>query len=439
MSGGSVHCVDRHSHYNKTRMVNEKFKSLFWSYFSPTEPNRAKCNVCYLEFSYAGGSTSNLARHLRTKHPEINLNSQSEYRYQESQAATIIITTQTSSDGECIATIEPFNIIPKEVVKEECLADNHTDYDDGDQRISSIEEVVKEEGLADNHVHLEDSDQRISSLEDQDQSQTENVRHLRKRSLCWSIFKKLDSGKVLCSYCNKVLALPNGNTSNLKRHVRLKHPGVHFSLQAEEIERRKTLRPITRPRFDRVSKSSISYFSVTEESQMPQDMLRLMEETREKLGFVPNVYQALSHRPNEMRAYVTYYETLMEERMGSHLTQSDKEMISIAVSAANKCTYFIIAHSAYFRLCSHNRILADQGVWWREEQGSVVEGRTRECGGGKNKGVWWREEQGSVVEGRTGECGGGKNKGVWWREEQRSVVEGRAREYGGGKNKGVAV
>ncbi|KAH9500268.1 hypothetical protein Btru_073584 [Bulinus truncatus] len=259
---------------------------------------------------------------MRTKHPEMNLNPQ--FDFQESQAATIIITTQTSNDGQCIATIEPFPVTTKKEIEDECETPIQLTFEDSHNKPAEAE------------------------------------RNLRKRSQCWTIFKKVDDGKVSCSYCGKILALPCGNTSNLKRHLRLKHPGVHISLQAEEMERKKASKPIPKPRFDRISKSSISYFSVSQDCEMPQDMLRLMEEAREKLGFVPNVYQALSHRPNEMRAYVTYYETLMDDRNGSHLTKGDKEMIFIAVSAFNKCTYFIIAHSAYFRIFTHNRILADQ-------------------------------------------------------------------------------
>ncbi|KAH9513934.1 hypothetical protein Btru_031785 [Bulinus truncatus] len=55
-----------------------------------------------------------------------------------------------------------------------------------------------------------------------------------------------------------------------------------------------------------------------------------------------------------------YYNGLMEDRLGSHLTRAEKEMILIAVSAFNKCKYFTVSHMAFFRLASHNKMLADQ-------------------------------------------------------------------------------
>ncbi|CAL1536077.1 unnamed protein product [Lymnaea stagnalis] len=111
---------------------------------------------------------------------------------------------------------------------------------------------------------------------------------------------------------------------------------------------------------DNSKKQQISRYPIPDSSHVPEDMQRLMEEAKEKAGFVPNVFQALSHRPKELRAFVNYYDTVMEDRAGGHLSKADKEMIIVAVSAYNKCRYCIIAHSALFRIYSKNRILADQ-------------------------------------------------------------------------------
>jgi len=48
-------------------------RSQIWMHFSPVvgKPNKAKCDTCGHEYSYSNGSTSNLALHIRTKHPSL--------------------------------------------------------------------------------------------------------------------------------------------------------------------------------------------------------------------------------------------------------------------------------------------------------------------------------------------------------------------------------
>ncbi|CAG5134767.1 unnamed protein product [Candidula unifasciata] len=104
----------------------------------------------------------------------------------------------------------------------------------------------------------------------------------------------------------------------------------------------------------------ISRFPIPDISEIPSDLREVIEEAQEKAGFTPNVFKTLSYRPNEMRAFVNYHNAVMENREGGNLTKADKEMIIVAVSAFNKCTYCIIAHSALCRIYSKNTILADQ-------------------------------------------------------------------------------
>ncbi|GFO37939.1 alkylhydroperoxidase ahpd core:uncharacterized peroxidase-related protein [Plakobranchus ocellatus] len=104
----------------------------------------------------------------------------------------------------------------------------------------------------------------------------------------------------------------------------------------------------------------ISRFPIPEVGTLPPDMQEVMKEAKEKAGFLPNVFKTLSHRPEEMRAFVHYYDVVMNGREDGHLTKADRELIIVAVSAFNKCRYCIIAHSALHRIFSKNRILADQ-------------------------------------------------------------------------------
>lgn len=138
------------------------------------------------------------------------------------------------------------------------------------------------------------------------------------------------------SYCSNLLRLRHMVFSKFKTVVRHASQGANSKNQ------------------------QISRYPIPNSSQVPEDLQRLMEEAKEKGGFIPNVFQALSHRPKDLRAFVNYYETVMEDRPGGHLSKADKEMIIVAVSAYNKCRYCIVAHSALFRIYSKNRILADQ-------------------------------------------------------------------------------
>lgn len=49
-------------------------RSNLWNFFDAVdkESKMAKCNVCYLKFSYKT-STSNLKKHMKNKHPLVTL------------------------------------------------------------------------------------------------------------------------------------------------------------------------------------------------------------------------------------------------------------------------------------------------------------------------------------------------------------------------------
>ncbi|XP_050546155.1 zinc finger BED domain-containing protein 6-like [Daktulosphaira vitifoliae] len=52
--------------------LNKK-RSNVWYHYSIILNNIAKCNICYDKISFSGGSTGNLLRHLKTKHPTVLL------------------------------------------------------------------------------------------------------------------------------------------------------------------------------------------------------------------------------------------------------------------------------------------------------------------------------------------------------------------------------
>jgi uncharacterized peroxidase-related enzyme len=84
----------------------------------------------------------------------------------------------------------------------------------------------------------------------------------------------------------------------------------------------------------------------------------MFEAVQAKTGFIPNVFLALAHRPDELRAFMAYHDALMERDSG--LTKAEREMIVVATSAANDCMYCVIAHGAILRIRAKNPLIADQ-------------------------------------------------------------------------------
>ena len=103
---------------------------------------------------------------------------------------------------------------------------------------------------------------------------------------------------------------------------------------------------------------SFSRYPVPELRDLEPDMRLMLDEIQEKTGFIPNVFMALAHRPDELRAFVAYHDALMKRDSG--LSKADREMIVIATSAENSCLYCIISHGAILRIYSKHPTLSDQ-------------------------------------------------------------------------------
>lgn len=101
-----------------------------------------------------------------------------------------------------------------------------------------------------------------------------------------------------------------------------------------------------------------SRFTLTELDDLPDDLRDRIGEIASKSGFVPNIFRALGHRPAELRAFLDYHDALMERTEG--LSKAERELVVVATSAANFCTYCIVAHGALLRIRSKDPQLADQ-------------------------------------------------------------------------------
>lgn len=102
----------------------------------------------------------------------------------------------------------------------------------------------------------------------------------------------------------------------------------------------------------------ISRYPVPALEDVPEDIRATMLKVQEKAGFVPNVFLALAHRPDEFRAFFAYHDALMLR--DSRLTKAEREMIVVATSGVNHCQYCVVAHGAILRIYAKNPLVADQ-------------------------------------------------------------------------------
>ena len=106
------------------------------------------------------------------------------------------------------------------------------------------------------------------------------------------------------------------------------------------------------------SKPRVSRYPVPALADLPDDIREQILAVQEKAGFVPNVFLAFAHRPDEFRAFFAYHDALMEKQSG--LTKAEREMIVVATSSANQCQYCVVAHGAILRIRAKDPFIADQ-------------------------------------------------------------------------------
>jgi uncharacterized peroxidase-related enzyme len=103
---------------------------------------------------------------------------------------------------------------------------------------------------------------------------------------------------------------------------------------------------------------AISRFPVPTLAELPDDIRARIVAVQEKSGFIPNVFLAWAHRPDEFRAFFAYHDALMEKKSG--LTKAERELIVVATSSVNHCHYCVVAHGAILRIRAKAPLAADQ-------------------------------------------------------------------------------
>lgn len=86
----------------------------------------------------------------------------------------------------------------------------------------------------------------------------------------------------------------------------------------------------------RMDPTILKRFPVVDVEDLPPDLQDRIMVVSEKSGFIPNVFVGIAQRPDEMRAFFDFHDSLMD-RETPGLTKADREMIVVATSAENSC------------------------------------------------------------------------------------------------------
>jgi len=92
----------------------------------------------------------------------------------------------------------------------------------------------------------------------------------------------------------------------------------------------------------------MSIVKLVEEQEATDEVAAIYRDIRKTFGmsFVPNLFKAIAHNPSYLR---TSWERVKAVMGPGLIDRKTKEMIAVAVSAANGCDYCVRAHTAAFR------------------------------------------------------------------------------------------
>jgi uncharacterized peroxidase-related enzyme len=107
-----------------------------------------------------------------------------------------------------------------------------------------------------------------------------------------------------------------------------------------------------------VAEERISWFPVAQETELTDYQRQKFETSRERLGFVPNVFRAFAWRPERFAKWRAHMEDLMEGT--ETLTATEREMVAVAVSMSNGCLYCLTSHGWSLRHLLGDPVLGER-------------------------------------------------------------------------------
>ena len=111
-------------------------------------------------------------------------------------------------------------------------------------------------------------------------------------------------------------------------------------------------------RTEQTADERIAWLPIAEAAPADPDVRGLFERAQERLGFIPNVFKVYAARPERFKKWrVHFNEVTLGE---SEITQAEREMIAVVVSAENHCLYCLTAHGAGLRQQLGDQVLGDR-------------------------------------------------------------------------------
>lgn len=181
------------------QMSSKRKPSRMWTHFDLSDcKTKATCKYCHNTLAFSQATMSNLRRHLKSKHPEI------ESTGSEGTPLEVYTVEEVGCEGlkTYEITMKSFEEMDQEEITpslREAPDPDWTPEMSGEWKADEVSDLFKE-------------------------------KKERKKSAVWNHFKKTECKKTgICMHCGKTIRL--GTVSNLARHLRQKHPSTPLTLR----------------------------------------------------------------------------------------------------------------------------------------------------------------------------------------------------------------
>ncbi|XP_028026098.1 uncharacterized protein LOC114239880 isoform X1 [Bombyx mandarina] len=177
-----VICEEKKKEKNETSKPRKR--SWIWKYFEKLGNIKYRCNICKVVLSVKGTSTTNLKRHVRTRHPHVYIRELSKIK--SSTDSELRLDTDTASHLQ------------------------NRGINANDHRVDGL-----------NEVSLVDNMEKKKFKYNVNQSKASGNR--LRRSWVWSYFKIVSPTHARCKLCGRLINHGRYSSGNLNRHLNVVH------------------------------------------------------------------------------------------------------------------------------------------------------------------------------------------------------------------------
>ncbi|XP_055058080.2 uncharacterized protein [Misgurnus anguillicaudatus] len=213
--------VSLHSTSSSSKMAARK-RSIVWSFFQAEDDRRVLCLLCMKTVLYFG-HTTNMLRHLRTKHP-------ADFSSLDKRKP---VTDAASKRNDCV---EVTVLMDEQQVEVESVGEDG----EMDGAIRGILRAAAGEGATEGEVPEDEGEgpaDEVVGKDAQDDETAPLMPGTRKWSSVWVHYRKLgQEPRAMCLLCTEKIQ-HRSSTSNLIRHLQHKHP-TEFAQLEEHPQKR---------------------------------------------------------------------------------------------------------------------------------------------------------------------------------------------------------